>query len=150
MKRLIVAAVALSALVGGVAMADSHGQDRDRDERRADARYDSRHDKGHDNRRHDNRNDWDRDHRHYDSRPHGRYKVVRYVPPRDYRARTWYRGARLPVAYYAPRYVVNDYAVYRLRPPPRGYHWVRVDNDVVLAAITTGVVLEVVDHIFFH
>ncbi len=53
------------------------------------------------------------------------------------------------MAYYAPRYIVHDYYVYGLRRPPYGYHWIRVDNDVVLAAITTGIVLEVVDRIFW-
>jgi Ni/Co efflux regulator RcnB len=52
------------------------------------------------------------------------------------------------VAYYAPRYVVHDYGHYRLRQPPRGHHWVRVNNDVVLAAITGGVVAEVVTGMF--
>jgi Ni/Co efflux regulator RcnB len=36
-----------------------------------------------------------------------------------------------------------------LYPPPYGYHWVRVDNDVVLAAITTGIVLAVVNQVFW-
>ena len=59
------------------------------------------------------------------------------------------RGARLPAAYYAPRYVVHNYGDYHLHRPPHGYHWVRVDNDVILAAITTGIVLQVVNGIFY-
>ena len=94
------------------------------------------------------------DNRHYDHRYHdhgygGRYKVVRYYPPKNYRHHRWYRGAYLPAAYYAPRYVVHNYSTYRLRPPPRGYHWVRVDNDVILAAIATGLVANVVSDIFY-
>ena len=45
-------------------------------------------------------------------------------------------------------YIVDDYYSYRLRPPPRGYHWVRVDNDVVLAAIASGIVVSAVYGIF--
>jgi Ni/Co efflux regulator RcnB len=36
-----------------------------------------------------------------------------------------------------------DHHAYHLHAPPRGYHWVRVNHDVVLAAIATGIVLEV-------
>jgi Ni/Co efflux regulator RcnB len=55
----------------------------------------------------------------------------------------------LPGAYYSSRYIVNDYHVYHLYAPPRGYHWVRVDNDVVLAAITSGIVVSVVSGMFY-
>ena len=83
----------------------------------------------------------------YHGRP--RYHVAHYYRPYGYRSYGWYAGARLPVAYYAPRYVVYDYYSYGLHQPPYGYHWVRVDNDVVLAAITTGIVLQVVNQIFW-
>jgi Ni/Co efflux regulator RcnB len=78
-----------------------------------------------------------------------RYYGGRYYRPSGYRYYSWHRGDRLPYAYYAPRYVLRDYRAYRLYAPPRGYHWVRVDNDVVLAAITTGIVLSVFDNIFY-
>jgi Ni/Co efflux regulator RcnB len=156
MKRLLVVALAASTLMGTVAMADSHKPDRERDARAWNDRHDDRRDGGHDNRhwddrndRHDYRNDRDRHERYYDRRYDGRYKVVHYSAPHGYRHYTWYRGARLPAAYYAPRYVVHNYNSYRLRPPPHGYHWVRVDNDVVLAAITTGVVMQVINSIFY-
>ena len=41
-----------------------------------------------------------------------------------------------------------DAAYYHLAPPPPGYYWVRVDHNAVLAAIATGVVLDVVAHEF--
>jgi Ni/Co efflux regulator RcnB len=44
---------------------------------------------------------------------------------------------------------VNDYYAYRLRPPPRGYHYVRVDHDVVLAAIASGIVVSAIYGIFY-
>jgi Ni/Co efflux regulator RcnB len=150
MKRLLVAALAASTLMGTVAMADSQKHDRSRDERAWNDRHDNRRDRNTDNRHWNDRNDHRHRHdRYQDHRYDSRYKVVRYSAPHGYRHYTWYRGARLPAAYYAPRYVVHNYGSYRLRPPPRGYHWVRVDNDVVLAAITTGVVMQVINGIFY-
>ncbi len=54
------------------------------------------------------------------------------------------RGDRLPEQYRRDRrYVVNDWQQRHLRRPPRGYHWVRDDNDnYFLAAITTGLILD--------
>jgi Ni/Co efflux regulator RcnB len=154
MKRLLAVAMALSALTGTVALADSDRRDRGHHERRwyddngrrSDHRHgDNRHGDTHWNDRH-----YVRGFQEYGWRtPHPRYRVVRYSPPRGYRYYPWHPGARLPVAYYAPRYVISDYGYYRLRPPPRGYHWVRVDNDVVLAAIVSGLVVQVVNGIFY-
>jgi hypothetical protein len=42
--------------------------------------------------------------------------------------------------------VVHDYGHYRLRPPPRGYHWVRADNDYLLVGIATGIILDMALH----
>jgi Ni/Co efflux regulator RcnB len=67
----------------------------------------------------------------------------RYEP---YRGHDWRRGERL--GYYAPRVWVPDYAVYHLQPPPPGCEWVRVGDDVLLTAIATGVVIDVVYHLF--
>lgn len=83
--------------------------------------------------------------RHY----HGhRFHRGRYVAPPGYYYRAWRHGDYLPRVYYGRRYIVHDYHVYRLRPPPRGYHWVRVDHDIVLAAIASGLVVEAVYGIF--
>ncbi len=71
-----------------------------------------------------------------------------YHRPAGYYEHSWRRGERLPVAYYERPYVIDDYRAYRLRRPPRGYHWVRVDNDAVLAAVATGIVVESVFDIF--
>jgi Ni/Co efflux regulator RcnB len=112
----------------------------------------------------DSRGDWRGDHRNdgrdrgYDGR--GRYEGQdrgrfldhfygeRYNESWGYRDHEWRRGERLPIAYYSEPYVVRDFGAYRLRPPPWGYHWVRVNNDVVLAAIATGIVLDVVYNCF--
>lgn len=114
----------------------------DRDDRRD--RRDYRRDDRRDDRRH---GDWDR------RRYNGYYYEGRFYhgpPPRAYYGhrtyrpyyRQWRRGDRLP-AYYRQNYVVvHDYDRYRLRHPPRGYHWVRDDRgDYLLVGIATGVIL---------
>lgn len=116
---------------------DRHGQNHDR----------HGHDRGHD-RHHDNRRAYD--HRRHDRRGHDgwRHDDRRYGYDRGYhhagrryysRHGHWERGHR----YYGPTYVVRDYGYYRLRPPPRGYHWVRANNDYLLVAIATGVILDI-------
>jgi len=57
--------------------------------------------------------------------------------------RNWQRGQRFDRRY-APNYqVIAVPRTYRLRPAPRGYHWVRSGNDAVLIGITTGIVASV-------
>lgn len=120
---------------------DDRRDDRwDRRDDRRDARWDRR-----DHRRDyrwDRRHDW-RDHR------HGRVWAGDYRFPRGYRPYSWRRGDRLPRAYYDRPYIVHDYHRCHLRPPPRGAHWVRVNQDVVLAAIATGIVLDVLYNHFY-
>ncbi|HXS90993.1 MAG TPA: RcnB family protein [Steroidobacteraceae bacterium] len=112
-----------------------------RNDHRNDWRYDHRNDRRYDRR------DWDRNYgfRHYDGR---RYNYGRYVRPSGYYYRSWRYGDYLPRGYYSSRYVVNDYHLYHLHPPPYGYHYVRVDHDVVLAAIASGIVVSAVFGIF--
>jgi Ni/Co efflux regulator RcnB len=133
MKRTIMAAMVLSLLTGSLALADPpQGYDHDHD------RYDHDHDR-HD-QRHDEHHDYGRAHEYFNS--------GRYVRPHGYYAHRWRRGDRLPPAYRGRGYVIPDYAVYRLRPPPPGYYWVRVDNNAVLAAVATGVVVDVAVNLF--
>lgn len=122
-----------------------------RDDRRVEHRRDDRREWRVDHR--DGRRDW-RDHRGYsrhDDRrwrgyhwyPQYRYRApVRYVYPPGYRAYQWRVGHRLPRGYYDRHYYV-DHRHYHLPPPPYGYHWVRVDRDVVLVAVATGLILDV-------
>lgn len=60
-----------------------------------------------------------------------------------YVVRSWRRGDRLPAAYGSRGYVVN-YPRYRLYAPPRGAQWVRVNDDLILAVLATGLVLDVI------
>lgn len=107
----------------------------------------------------DDRRDWRRDQayaRHRDPRwngntwyPQYRYRApARYVYPSGYRPYRWSVGHRLPPAYYHRNYYV-DYNSYRLPPPPYGYHWVRVDRDVVLVALATGLIRDVLYGIYY-
>jgi Ni/Co efflux regulator RcnB len=51
-------------------------------------------------------------------------------------------GGRLPNTYRSRTYVVDDWRGHGLRQPPRGYHWVQTGGDYVLAAIASGLILE--------
>ncbi|CAN7596130.1 RcnB family protein [Phyllobacterium sp. LjRoot231] len=50
----------------------------------------------------------------------------------------WSRGHALPYNY--RRNVVRDYHRYHLKTPPRGYQWVKADNDYALISITSGII----------
>lgn len=143
MKRTIIAAMVLSLAAGSVALADPphgyHDHDRDqRQDRRHDEHQDWRHDEHHDRG----------EHRGPEMRRHMVFNSGRYMRPHGWRAHRWHRGDRLPPDYRAQTYIIPDYATYRLRPPPRGYYWVRVDDNAVLAAVATGVVLDVAVNLF--
>jgi Ni/Co efflux regulator RcnB len=137
MKKFLTAAVALSIVASaGLASAQPGPQ-------RPDPHQQQGHDDRHDNDRHDDRHDsqWER-------HAPKRYKAPgRYQPPRGYQARQWHRGDKLPPAYRGKAYVV-DYRHYGLGAPPRGYQYVRVNNDVVLAAVATGVISSVIFQLF--
>lgn len=155
MKRLAFAALAAATFAAPLAMP-------------TDAAAHGRHDRGYD-RHHDRDRDWRRDNRRdrrahrrahrraerWDQRRYNGYHYRgrwHYGPPSashrayaDYGYRAWRRGDRLP-RYYRDRYiVVRDYDHYRLRRPPRGYHYVRDDRgDYLLVGIATGVILGVI------
>lgn len=111
-------------------------------------RYDHDHGRGHydhdrgrdDHRWHDDRRWHGRDYGYRDRGHYYPHQRVYYAPPRGH----WVRGHR----YYGPTYVVSDYRSYRLRPPPRGYHWVRDrgTDDFLLVAVATGIILDIATH----
>lgn len=84
--------------------------------------------------------------RYNDQRGNGqdRYEEYRNNPGVRMSQPRFSRGDRLPPQYRNNRqYVVNDWQQRHLRKPPRGYHWVRDENDnYFLAAITTGLILD--------
>lgn len=138
--RTALACLALAAVPAAFADPGHHDHDRDRD----------RHgyDRHHDGRWHDDRGRYpDRGwHGHRPPPPpryygHDHYYRPAYYnrpppPPRYYGH--WERGHR----YYGRQTVIYDYGSYRLRPPPRGYHWVRDNNDFLLVAVATGIILD--------
>ncbi|CAN5273305.1 hypothetical protein BH11PSE2_BH11PSE2_12970 [soil metagenome] len=161
MKRLILALAALATVAAPMAAAtsaDAQGRDRgDRYDRNDNGRHNgwnnSRNNRGDDRR--DNRRDNRRDDR-WDSRRHNGYSYNNRwyygAPPVAYYGQSgfypgyqaWSRGSYLPRSYWGGNYVVYDYGRYRLRQPPRGYHWVNVNGDFLLAALATGLIAEVI------
>jgi Ni/Co efflux regulator RcnB len=128
---VIAATLALSSVGGAFAQDRNHGPGRDGRDGRYEQR-DQRHDGRHDNSRgNDDRNDY-RDGRQYDRRG--------YPQPHA----EWKRGGRVPTDYRGRNYVVNDYRAYHLNAPPRGYQWVGVGGDYVLAAIATGIIAQII------
>jgi Ni/Co efflux regulator RcnB len=135
MKTMLRTAFAVLAFAATtVAFADDH-HDRDRDHDR------HAHDRRHDDRGPHHDNGW---HGHRPPPPprygHGYDHGPAYYhrpPPRYYGH--WERGHR----YYGRNVVVYDYGSYRLRSPPRGYHWVRENNDFLLVAVATGIILDI-------
>jgi Ni/Co efflux regulator RcnB len=146
MKIVMMSILFASLGIGSAAMADEHGHDADRPNASQQDRHDDHgddHRDSRDNHSNDrgNQHDEHRDEHSDRDKNHGHYGV--YNRPKGYQDHRWARGERLPKAYYSRSYVVVNYQARGWRQPPRGYHWVRVNDDVVLAAIATGVVLDV-------
>jgi len=154
MKKFITTAVAAAIAAGSLglasaASAQSYGRPDHRQEQRQDHRDDRRDDRrdARDDRR-DDRREYRQDQRAYDryQRAERRYNAGRWQQPRGTRYQTYGYGQRLPSSYNS--YVVNDYNRYGLRAPPRGYHYVRNGNDVVLAAVAGGLITAVIAGLF--
>ncbi|PIF75939.1 Ni/Co efflux regulator RcnB [Variovorax sp. 54] len=148
-KRLTTAAVAALAL--SLAAGSALAQDRRGDDQRpGGGRYEQRDDHRGDHRgagRYEQRNDH-RGHR----GPHAGYRGDQdFRDGRQFDRRgfpqphsEWRRGGRVPTEYRGRNYVVNDWRAYRLQQPPRGYQWVGVGGDYVLAAIATGLIAQII------
>ena len=120
-NRIPVVLTALVVALPAISMADPGDRhDHDRDHRDGYAQHDRDHDRA----------DWDH--------PGYRHDYYRGAGPNH----DWQRGSSLPREYWGPRYVVNDWRGHHLSQPPRGYHWVSVNGDYVLAAVATGIILD--------
>lgn len=143
-KRTTMVAMVLSLAVGSLAMAQDYDHDRDH--------HEDRHERveHHGPMRHEHEHGYEHEHEHgrWHEHEHARFMTGRYERPRGYYAHRWHRGDRLPPEWRSPAYVIPDPVVYRLRPPPPGYYWVRVDSNAVLAAVATGVVIDVTANLF--
>lgn len=144
-------------LAGSASLAEAAPRDGGRDGYARHGHYERNHYRGdhrpgyhrHDHRRHDRHAHHGGHHR---PRPDHRHPHVHSVPvyvhPPGYRPYRWVSGHYLPRPYYAPVYYV-DYRPYRLPPPPHGHHWVRVDRDVLLVALATGLIVDTVYDLFY-
>ncbi|NBW07045.1 MAG: hypothetical protein EBR82_03365 [Caulobacteraceae bacterium] len=161
MKKFVTTAIAAAIAAGSLGLASaagaqSYGRPDHRQEQhqdRRDDRQDHRQDQRDDRREYrqdarDDRREYRQDQRAYDryQRAERRYNAGRWQQPRGTRYQVYGYGQRLPSSYNA--YVVNDYNRYGLRAPPRGYHYVRNGNDVVLAAVAGGLITAVIAGLF--
>jgi len=132
MKRIIVFSCA--ALMASAAMAQNAPRDQDQSRQYQHSQQDQDHNRDQDqhSRQHD-RSAWN--HERQDSRQE------------DREGHRWQRGHRVTAQYRSSRYVVSDYNRYHLRQPPRGYHWVRDDNNnFLLVAISSGIIADLLLH----
>lgn len=152
LSRAAIVALALAATAAPLAAEAQSRHDRrewrqDRREWRRDHRPDRHHDRW---ARHDR--DWWRgrpEFRDYAGPRRGYWYAPGYgyhrVEPR-YHGYRWRRGHVLPPAYRG--YYVRDPRYYGLRPAPRGYRWVHANHDILLVALATGIIAEVVFDVF--
>lgn len=156
MKKILSAAVAAviantSLGMASAAEAQSRYDRQDRNEQRHDRRDDRRDDRReYRQERREDRQEARQERRAYArwQQSQRRYNAPRYVAPRGYQVRTWSYGQRMPAHYRTRSYVVNDYHRYGLQAPPYGYQYVRSGNDVVLAAVATGLITAVIASLF--
>lgn len=115
MKKTILAAVAVSLLATPAALAQSYKQP-------------------HQGHSYSERQDGKQQNRYRHSKPDVvKKKVV---------VQKWQRGHKLPSNY--RKQVVRDHHRYHLNKPPRGYQWVKVDNNYLLIGITSGIIASLV------
>lgn len=155
-KTSIVCAVLAGTLgFGTLASAQDWRGSRDRD---GDRRTEQRHERRDYDRRDNERRDW-RQERHGDrnwnhqadpqrgyvyNQPAYVYNQPRYAYNQ---APRYYRGGYLPRQYLANTYYVNNWQAYPgLYAPPYGYQWVDTGGDFVLAALATGLIVNLLAH----
>lgn len=152
MKKFLTAALAATLAAGSLGLASvAEAQSRgDRYEQRQDRREDRQDRREWRQDAREDRRDARQDQRAYArwQQSQQRYNAGRYYAPRGYQTRSWSFGQTMPSYYRSNQYVVNDYGRYGLRAPPRGYQYVRSGNDVVLAAVATGLVAAVIASLF--
>ena len=73
---------------------------------------------------------------------------VQQVRVRSGNYRQWSRGQRFDRRYANNYQVIDNYGYYRLNAPPRGYHYVRSGDDIILVAIASGIIGAVFASIF--
>ncbi|QRX82418.1 RcnB family protein [Glaciimonas sp. PAMC28666] len=141
-KIFISTVMALSLSAGGLAFGQDYGNrnDRDHDNQGRNNQMQHGNDRDHDNQ---GRND---QMQHGNDRRGNDHRNNNFDARRDERGagpeHQFHRGERLPPEYRNNQYVVDDWRGHHLSAPPRGYHWVQTGGDYVLAAIGTGIILQ--------
>ncbi|MGF9564047.1 RcnB family protein [Neorhizobium sp. JUb45] len=81
----------------------------------------------------------------WDHRDDRRVVTKKVVRERTVVKKRWSRGHRLSPAERRHMAEVRDYRRYRLNAPPRGYRWVRADNnEFLLIGITSGLISSII------
>ena len=158
MRKMLIAALAATALVPSVATAQSAREVRHdqrevaKDQREVnrdlargkiqEAREDARETRRDQNETNRDWRDYRRTHRNVFTRP-------AWVAPRGYRYRPVSVGAMLNRMFWGSTYRLNDYATYRLPYPGRNRMYVRYGNDVLLINARTGRVIQVYSSFFY-
>ena len=127
MKKYLLSGVVALTLAGSAAPLASANDWRDDNPH---ARWDTSRDNGY----------WMNNQWHYGAAPRS------YVgkPGFAYGWHDWHKGDRIPASVRS-HYRVVDYRSHHLRQPPRGYHWVQDDKgNVILAAIATGLIADLI------
>lgn len=84
----------------------------------------------------------------YNGRKYAAVHGPAWKAPKGYSAnRAWNRGQKLPAAYRARAYTLN-HSAYHLKPAPRGYQWVRVNNNAYLVQQSNGLIAQIVLSMF--
>lgn len=82
---------------------------------------------------------------HDDRRDDRRVVTKKVIKERTVVKKRWSRGHRLSPAERRHMAEVRDYRRYRLNAPPRGYRWVRADNnEFLLIGITSGLISSII------
>jgi Ni/Co efflux regulator RcnB len=142
MKNKTIARAMIAVMLAGSLPAMAQDRDyRDHRDDRAQERRDERRDYRNEQReeRREYRQDRRDDRRDYREERREDRREARGAGPRH----DLYRGQRLPSNYHNRQYVVDNWRAHRLSAPPRGYHWVQVGGDYVLAAVATGIIASV-------
>ena len=162
MRKTLIAALAASALVPALAATAASATSRqevrsdlrevkqDRHEVRQDVRAgDHREAKQDRQELREDKRELKEDWRSYRNTHRSVFKRGHYSAPAGYRYRGIKAGYRFAPAFYADRYWVNNYNVYRLPNPGYGHRWVRYGNDVVLVDVRSGIAKQILSAFFF-
>lgn len=134
-KAIISAVIALSMLSSSAVFAQRNDRGNDRNERAEQGQRGDDHRGDEHNGQVQGRNDRND----YTPVAHDDHGGPRGAGPRhDMR-----KGGRLSNEYRGNQYVVSDWRGHHLNAPPRGYHWVQTGGDYVLAAVATGIIMQV-------